>query len=829
MKRNLQKTFYGRNSSRLISLFSIFALSFGLFCVQVQQLSAAPSQVKQSPTTHCTEHNRMNCNSCVNGVAGADMYYELVPHVVLPETIQYNRVAPKSSLSPVAGSASPFVATYTAFPSYNLPADTEMRQINQLVYPVAPKTLPMPLPQKNTKKDNAKKDNAKNNTNYRNEKRSVETQFEPDKDKIELKNDPADLKQDQDIDNLQKQPSNQILSKKISNKKSSLSAKNNKTNNAKTNNKYDSATANKMFDISMTILQVSANEEIIPATPRFAINDDVMQAGIFCNSAAPKQPSAWSFSSPIFKIASVPAGFGAGNGYISQFNSHGGVNVGFQPPIGAGQVPPQAGAYPYPPAPPAYAQNNGANVQVLPNGMLLLSTPPNHHNCGLLRCHYDHSRRFILLPPPNQFQQLPGIMPPPQQILPPQTTPTTTNAIDPQTQALMLQYPQFNNPYANINPYQQQPQLAPVTAMTPYGMTIVGYRQIPQIPQNYATLGTPTGNFMNVAYGQTGQIQPAQIQLAQQQLLQQQLAQQQLVQQQLAQQKSAQQQLAQQKLNAAQNDDADTQDTNNKDNAGETAELKTPLPINGVVNDAKLENAIQNSGQAGIYANPYAMYALQSGNLTTGNNAAADAAAGISNEQSIGITTAQTNPQFNILPNPYSNYPMPITSQQAGMYQPYAFSPYGAPVYPAAQFAGQYGNQFMSPYGQPFIPGYMPVGLQQNIPQQQTNQNNGNGLTMSDMLLLMVLMKENNKPQRRLSFFERIAERRAARRQRAEQNDPFNQIMQMWSTPYYADSTARMPASNAYPYGYFGAQPTPINTANYGGYHNLYYGNTTYY
>ena len=42
------------------------------------------------------------------------------------------------------------------------------------------------------------------------------------------------------------------------------------------------------------------------------------------------------------------------------------------------------------------------------------------------------------------------------------------------------------------------------------------------------------------------------------------------------------------------------------------------------------------------------------------------------------------------------------------------------------------------------------------------------------------------------------------------------------------DTAMQMPARNAYPYGYFGAQVGPQETANYGGFYNLYMGNTTY-
>jgi len=103
------------------------------------------------------------------------------------------------------------------------------------------------------------------------------------------------------------------------------------------------------------------------------------------------------------------------------------------------------------------------------------------------------------------------------------------------------------------------------------------------------------------------------------------------------------------------------------------------------------------------------------------------------------------------------------------------------------------------------------------------------GMSVSDMLQIMAFIN-SNKPQqqRRAKLADRIAERRENRKE-AGHNDPFTQLMQAWSTPYVSpDTTLRMPAKNAYPYGYFGVQASPMSTANYGGYHNLYFGSTTY-
>ncbi len=72
--------------------------------------------------------------------ASGGKYYVQVPHVVLPETIEYKPYTDHRSWpyhdGGVGASRSP--ATYTAFPSYSVPENTEFRTINQLYYPVTP-------------------------------------------------------------------------------------------------------------------------------------------------------------------------------------------------------------------------------------------------------------------------------------------------------------------------------------------------------------------------------------------------------------------------------------------------------------------------------------------------------------------------------------------------------------------------------------------------------------------------------------------------------------------------------------------------------------------
>jgi hypothetical protein len=141
------------------------------------------------------------------------------------------------------------------------------------------------------------------------------------------------------------------------------------------------------------------------------------------------------------------------------------------------------------------------------------------------------------------------------------------------------------------------------------------------------------------------------------------------------------------------------------------------------------------------------------------------------------------------------------------------------------QAAGQFGGFGLGGFGQPAMMniGYQPAGMLmpgQMMPQQ------GNGLSVSDLLQIMAFIN-SNKPQGRTRMADRIAERRENRR--AAVGDPFTQLMEAWTTPYTApNTTLRMPSRNAYPYGHFGVQAMPMSTANYGGFHNLYMGNTTY-
>ena len=77
---------------------------------------------------------------------GSEKFYEMVPHVVLPQTIQYQPM-PTSLSQPGSYTAyTNYPATYTPFPSYVLPYPTEMRPVQQAVYPVTQVEQQQPAP-----------------------------------------------------------------------------------------------------------------------------------------------------------------------------------------------------------------------------------------------------------------------------------------------------------------------------------------------------------------------------------------------------------------------------------------------------------------------------------------------------------------------------------------------------------------------------------------------------------------------------------------------------------------------------------------------------------
>ena len=576
------------------------------------------------------------------GVANADttarrapnLLHEMVPHVVLPETIQYNKTAKNMPGYGYFGATSPYVATYVAYPSYQVHYTAVFRPIGQSVYPVSPQ-VPPPLPKP---------------------QREIEPAIEEN-----------------------------FVWQEIEGKDVQLSP-----------------------NIAEPIRLASGAEAVIPVLPM--PDSVVVQTGIFCQHPA-KPPSAWAFSSPLFKIASVPGGWGGGQtGSITHNSPRGsGQHLGFMP-IGGDSA--MAGAAPQGVPYSTFQmgrgteQDLGTQVHMLPNGMVLLTMPPNHHNCGLLRCRTGHVPRTILLPPAGHFQQPPPPAMMPQGMMAP--APMMHNAMMPSG---MMQGGMHFMPVAQQQPMMQpmmpQMQMVPVTAMTPMGPAIVGYQQVPMMNP----MVNPMMNQMTLQQVQATSAVPN-------------------------------------PMTASQVSAIETSD----------GSLQPPSLIGGVAGENPMA----------LVATPFG-YAIQipSDALQT------DAAAQLAQMQQALLQSQ-------------------IQQMQMQMQMP----------------MNLYAGMQAAPFGYPAM-----------MPQQ-------GGMTVSDMLQIMAFLN-SNKPQRRARLFERIAERREARRVACD--DLFTQLMQAWTTPYAApDTTLRMPSRNAYPYGYFGVQASPISTANYGGYHNLYFGNTTY-
>ena len=609
-----------------------------------------------------------------------NVLHEMVPHVILPETIQYNKTAKNVPGAGYTSATSPYVGTYVAFPSYQVPYTAAFRQVGQSVYPVSPPLLPAPLPQEQPEPDTAvKHDFAWHGT---------------DSDDIVL--------------------SNRVVEP----------------------------------------IQLASNAPAV--APPLPMPGAVVQTrGFFCQQPA-KPPAAWAFSSPLFKVASVPAGWGGQTGGIVHGSPRGSIqNVGFHPvggvdPATVGQ-PPQGM-----PMPHSACQNFGPQVQVLPNGMLLLTTPPNHANCGLIRCRSSNSPRTILLPPAgfghSQMTQ-PQMMQP--QMMQPQAAPP---------QAAMM-HGGFGTPFMQVSqqpmmpqammqqPMMPQMQVVPVTAMTPMGPAVVGYQQVPMMPPMMNPIMNPMA-MDSMAMNPMVMMDPQM------------------------------QQLQQLQMAVAVPNSAVTQAFGATVETGENA----LQPLTEIGSAETAEGAMQ------VVATPFG-YSIQ----VPVDALQADAAAQLAQMQQ-ALIQSQMQTQMQMQMNPHMGW----------VATPFGYVAMNQP-------AGQFG--FGQPmFGQPMM---MPVGNPMGMSMQ------GQGLSVSDMLQILSFIN-SNKPQQRRRLAERIAERRENRRESVT-HDPFTQLMQAWTSPFVSpDTTLRMPARNAYPYGHFGVQTPPMSTANYGGFHNLYFGNTTY-
>lgn len=790
MKKKTRKTMKKTLAAGVVSLI---ALGFGF--------GGASAQAKD-----CVHGVHQGNCSCVSRLVPS-VQHELVPHVVLPESIEYHKTAKHTrsinlNLDRAGdhGMVQPFVASYVAFPSYQIPSPTQMKTVGQSVYPVSPqikaKALPKPLPNKT---------------------------------------------EDDEL----------LLDEPI----------------ALTDAAKDSMELGHHDKQDLSIQLASGFEEIVPASPLSELDNNVEQTGLFCQKPA-KPPAAWSFTSPIFKAASVPMGWGSPghSGMITQYGPRGcATQIGFQPMGGMGGDPsmmqqgmggmmpgmgmqnpmmPPMNTFSMGPNAGMNGMNGGVNVQQLPNGMLLLTAPPDHARCGLLRCRCGNQPRMMILP--GAPGGMPGMMPQQQQnqgmmpgmmgvgMMQAQQMPMMQN---PMMGGMGMQHPMMQNPYMPVgmqnpmmmqHPMAQRPtmQMMPMTAMTPYGMTVVGYQPVPVMPQ---AMPNPMMSPM---------MQQAMMQNPYAPVMGMGMMPNEYVQQMQQMQEQFNRQMAQ-------------GNGNGTEDSKDGSELKTPQMLGSMA-----ANPYGN-----MYANPYGMYAQQA------KPAAKDGQQSESGEEN---ANAGNDPSCMTGPCGGMGGMMGGGMNPAMMFsQPMMGGGYGMNMNPMAgsmMAQSPYGGMYMTPFGmmsmQNPMQNQMQYPMQNSMysPMQPMNGNMGMGygmmnvgmngmngmngmmggmggqdmnanVTMSDLITVMMLMnQQNNKPQRRFRLFQRLAERREARRNgQANQTDPFAQLMQAWSTPYYAPDTAmRMPARNMYPYGYFGAQPAGMQTANYGGYYNLYMGNSTY-
>jgi hypothetical protein len=370
-------------------------------------------------------------------------------------------------------------------------------------------------------------------------------------------------------------------------------------------------------------------------------------------------------------------------------------------------------------------QNIAPQTFVLPNGMVLLTMPPDHANCGLIRCKSGNAPRNILLPP-GPAGMMPG-MPAPT------PAPAMQNAMMPGFGIPFMPVAQMQ-PQMQPQMVQPQMQMMPITAMTPMGPAIVGYQQVPMMPQ------MPQMNAM------MNPMMNPQMQMA-----------------------------MPNPMVAAQVDAAAGEDT-----LQPPALMGTPVAPNPMA----------------VVATPFG-YAIQ---------------------VPVDALQSESAAQFAQMQQTLAQSQMPMMNPYMGM-NPYAMQYGGMPM----MNVGYHPSGMFMPMPNPMMSGAMMAGQMMPNPMMSGQ----GGMSISDMLQIMAFLN-NNKSQRRPTMFERIADRRETRKA-AGHNDPIAQLMQAWTTPYVSPETAfRMPAGNAYPYGYFGAQTTPMSTANYGGYHNLYYGSTSY-
>lgn len=181
------------------------------------------------------------------------------------------------------------------------------------------------------------------------------------------------------------------------------------------------------------------------------------------------------------------------------------------------------------------------------------------------------------------------------------------------------------------------------------------------------------------------------------------------------------------------------------------------------------------TGQPGAAAGP----ANAAGNDTCSNNSQPQA----TQQQML----QQQLPQQQMMQQQYA---IPAYGMQAPLYNPYYAGMYGGGMYGAVPM-GQ-----VVPYA--MVNPYFPM-------QQQTQASSG---------------EQRSRGDRTRNLVERFREQRKTQERK---------LCEAWRSPHYAEDTGmKVPAKEAYPWGYFGSQVGPLPTPNYGGYHGLYYGNSKY-
>ncbi|MGL4944108.1 MAG: hypothetical protein ACRC46_13085 [Thermoguttaceae bacterium] len=193
-----------------------------------------------------------DCATSCKTTSNGKVLYELVPNVVVPDTISY-RPSAKSQDSPSSlGMSSNYPASYVPYPSYYLPYPTAFRPIQNVVYPIT--TLPDDAAFTNTQYNGAQYNGAQYN--------STPSPFD------------APMTQPVAVSEVQR----------YSVPQTSVIASVERKQNGSPNNSL--------------IRLVSATESDITTCE----GSDEKNAATSIQQTA----SAWSFSSPVFKVASIP-------------------------------------------------------------------------------------------------------------------------------------------------------------------------------------------------------------------------------------------------------------------------------------------------------------------------------------------------------------------------------------------------------------------------------------------------------------------------------------------------------------------------------------------